>query len=187
MKALKKLNSKDIDLSSEWTLFLDRDGVINKRLMGDYVKKVEEFEFIPGSLESIAAFSSIFSRIIVVTNQQGIGKGLMTHEDLALVHSKMLKLVEQEGGKIDQVYYCPELADQDPECRKPNTGMADQAKIDFPDIDFQKAIMVGDTPTDLEFGKRKGMYTVYINEQQDELADAVYPSLAEFRMDLLNQ
>ncbi len=74
------------EIDESWTLFLDRDGVINRRLMGDYVKSLDEFEILPGVLGAIKNFSKKFGRIVIVTNQQGIGKGLMTNEDLNAVH-----------------------------------------------------------------------------------------------------
>ncbi len=173
------LSSLGIDAS--WSLFLDRDGVINKRLMGDYVKTVSEFEFLSGAAAAIAQFSKIFGQIFIVTNQQGIGKGLMTHEALTAVHQHMLHHIKAAGGRIDGVYYCPELASANASCRKPNTGMALQAQQAFPAVNFSKAIMVGDAPSDMEFGQRLGMYNVYINEalEQDANSKIVLKSLSE--------
>ena len=94
----------DIDIDKSWTLFLDRDGVINKKLENDYVKSWDEFEFLPGVLKSIQHFSQIFGKIVVVTNQQGIGKGLYTHEDLQNIHHKMIMEITNAGGRIDKVY-----------------------------------------------------------------------------------
>lgn len=152
-------------VSSEWTLFLDRDGVINKKIDNDYVKKVSEFEFLPNALEAIVAFSKIFNRIIVVTNQQGIGKGLMTGQDLRLVHQHLIDAVHEAGGKIDAIYYAPKLAKEKSVLRKPNVGMGSKAKEDFADIDFNKSIVVGDSLSDIEFGKNLGMKTVFISTQ----------------------
>lgn len=93
-----------------WTLFLDRDGVINQRIVGGYVAEVSEFNFSPGVLESMSSFATIFGRVVVVTNQQGIGKGLMTHHQLSEVHKFMITEIEASGGRIDAVYYCSDLA-----------------------------------------------------------------------------
>ena len=172
-------------VNQQWTLFLDRDGVINKKLDGDYVKKVGEFVFLEGALEAITRFSSFFQRVLVVTNQQGIGKGIMTHEDLRQVHSFMEKGVKAAGGKLDKIYYCPELAAHNAPCRKPNTGMAEQAQKDFPEINFQKSIMIGDSPSDIEMGKRLKMLTVYIGDETFQEADLVCNSLFEFSQLLL--
>ena len=153
-------------ISNDWTLFLDRDGVINKRLVGDYVKKVEEFEFIDGALDAIAKFSNLFGVIVIVTNQQGIGKGLMTTEDLNAIHDNMLAEIKYHGGRIDHVFYCPKLAKDNPECRKPNTGMGHEAKSIFPAIDFNKSLMIGDSFSDMEFGTRLGTHCAYIGNDE---------------------
>lgn len=149
-------------IDNSWTLFLDRDGVINRKLDNDYVKKWSEFEFLPGVLEAIYHFSLIFGRIVVVTNQQGIGKGIYTHEDLSVIHSNMLSEIFVTGGRIDKVYYCPNLVSDNAMDRKPNTGMALKAKKDFPEIEFKKSIMIGDSLSDMEFGKKLEMVTCYI-------------------------
>src|SRR5688572_23731927 len=89
------------------TLFLDRDGVINERIPGDYVKNWDEFIFLDGVLEALNILARKFNRIVVVTNQQGIAKGLMTEEDLNKVHQRMVLEIQESGGKIDKVYFCP--------------------------------------------------------------------------------
>ena len=157
-------NSSLPPISSSWTLFLDRDGTINKRLDGDYVRNPGQFDFLPGTLEAMAGFPKLFGRILIVTNQQGIGKGLMTEADLAKVNGYMLGKVEEAGGRIDGIYHCPALAESGDDCRKPATGMALEAKRDFPEIDFERSVMVGDGTADMEFGKKLGMFTVHIND-----------------------
>lgn len=181
MNEQKRL-SRFLHIDKNWTLFLDRDGVINKRLSGDYVKNIEEFEFLEGVKECLPMLNKIFDRIIVVTNQQGIGKGIMTEYDLYKVHQFMLFEIEKSGGKIDAVYFSPFKAEENHPMRKPNTGMALKAKEDFPDIEFEKSIMVGDSESDMEFGKRCGMKTVFIgnNNLQGIHADFAFKSLKEF-------
>ena len=98
-------------INSTWSLFLDRDGVINERKIGDYITMVDEFEFISGSLQAFNVASKIFGKIIVVTNQQGIGKGLMTVEQLNQIHDYMTSKVVECGGRIDGVYFSPHLAE----------------------------------------------------------------------------
>lgn len=151
-------------IDSSWTLFLDRDGVINKRIVDDYVKHYDEFEFLDGVLEALKLLNPVFDRIVVVTNQQGIGKGVMTERDLLAIHEHMLAKVFTEGGRIDAVFHCSELAENDPQCRKPNTGMAFEAIDRFPEIDFQKSLMIGDSDSDMIFGERMGMQCVFIGE-----------------------
>ncbi len=148
-----------------WTLFLDRDGVINRRLPGDYVKIWPQFEFLPGVLPAIAAFSPLFKHIIVVTNQQGIGKRLMDEAQLADIHRRLKETVAAAGGRIDAIYFCPHLSADNCTCRKPNPGMALQAQVDFPDIDFTKSVMAGDTASDIQFGLNLDMTTACIGNE----------------------
>lgn len=169
-------------IDQSWTLFLDRDGVINEKLEKDYVKRLDEFQFLTGAKEAIVHLSQLFGTTVVVTNQQGIGKGLMTTEDLKLVHQYMMNEVEAAGGKIDEVYFAPDLASSNSINRKPNTGMAEQARKDFPHIDFKKSVMVGDSLSDMQMGKRVGMITVYITQSSEKLkeADFQFKSLKDF-------
>jgi histidinol-phosphate phosphatase family protein len=175
---------KDLNINKDWTLFLDRDGVINTRIIGDYVKNWGEFDFLPGSIEAIVKASSIFGRIVVVTNQQGISKGLYTAEDLLFVHNEMIKEVENAGGKIDAVYYAPALASENSDLRKPAIGMALQAKAAFNEINFEKSIMVGDSLSDMEFGNKLNMITVFVADDDvkpiEPKVDILVKSLHEF-------
>lgn len=149
-------------------LFLDRDGVINIRTPGDYIKSPDEFIFCDGAVEAIVTLSTHFQRIIVVTNQAGIGKGLMTEDDLAIIHTSMLEAVRAAGGRIDAVFHCPDRPSQAGPCRKPDTGMAMQAQVMFPEIDFAQSWMVGDSVADIEFGKRLGMKTALVQGKFEE-------------------
>lgn len=167
------------DIGSDWALFLDRDGVINKKIDG-YVTKPSEFEFLSGSLDAIRTLSQLFSYIIVVTNQQGIGKGLMTHDDLHSVHSHMLRHVSLMQGRVDNIYYSPYLEHENHYTRKPNPGMALQAANDHPDISFEAAVMVGDSDSDILFGNQLGMKTVRIAPVKDDHADVTCSSLSDF-------
>ena len=152
----------DISISSDWTLFLDRDGVINERILGDYVKNISEFHFREGALEAIKGFMPLFQYIFVVTNQQGIGKGIMTEGNLRDVHSYMIDQVTRMGGKIDKCYHAPDLAGEDNLLRKPKPGMALLAAKEFSGINFSRSLMVGDSDSDIVFGKNLGMKTVRI-------------------------
>jgi len=159
---------KNLKIDGSWTLFLDRDGVINKRLIDNYVKNIDEFEFLPGVQEAIAKFSKFFGRIFVVTNQRGISRGFMSAEDLRLVNNFMLKNIEESGGRIDKIYFCPHDRDENCGCRKPAPGMAFNAKEEFPEVDFSKSIMIGDSVSDIGFGKNAGMITVQITSEEVE-------------------
>ncbi len=152
-------NLKSVDKS--WTLFLDRDGVINHEKKNEYILNWQEFNFYEGVKEAIKIFTEKFGKIIVVTNQRGISKQLMTAEDLNDIHKKMKNEIETAGGKIDGIYTCTALDAKNPD-RKPNPGMAYKALNDFPKIDFSKSVMVGNKPSDMLFGKNAGMFTVYL-------------------------
>lgn len=172
-------------IDRNWTLFLDRDGVINQRIPDDYVKTVDQFKIIDGTLEALAIFNSIFGKIIIVSNQQGIGKGLMSAEELKVIHDHLIHEVNKAGGRIDKILVSPYLHSERHFTRKPSVGMGILAKKEFRDISFRKSVMVGDSISDLIFGKRLGMKTVFIGNPQKvrnrpELADYCYPDLLTF-------
>ena len=172
-----------------WTLFLDRDGVINERIMGAYVRSIDEFKFLQEIPETIAQLSTIFGRVIVVTNQQGIGKGLMTERNLEEVHAYMCAKVEAHGGKIDYCFYAPELDGAENNMRKPQPGMALKAKEHYPEIQFDRSVMVGDADSDIVFGQQLGMKTVRVRtvEPIGIHADETVVSLSEFLKSLKNE
>ena len=170
-------------LDQSWTLFLDRDGVINERIMDDYVKRTDEFVLLPGVANAVSRANKIFSNVFVVTNQQGIGKGLMTERNLLEIHDYCSELLQVENGHIDRYYFAPNLASDNSDLRKPNSGMALLAKQEFPAVDFQKSIMVGDSDSDIEFGRKLGMKTVFIsykNGFEHQTADLTCDSLESF-------
>ena len=138
-------------------LFLDRDGILNKHLPGDYVRNWSMWEWLPGVLEAMPALAKRFKRIFIVTNQQGVGKGLMTEADLEDVHRHMLADIEAAGGRIDRVYVCTALESEKSPNRKPEIGMALQAQRDFPEVDFHRSVMVGDSKSDELFAQRSRM------------------------------
>jgi histidinol-phosphate phosphatase family protein len=176
------MSLKNLHIDKSWTLFLDRDGVINKRIEKDYVKRWEEFEFLSGVTDALKKLHNIFGKVLVVTNQQGIGKGLYTAGDLDLIHGNMIYEVKKLGGRIDKVYFSPYLHSENHPTRKPGTGMASLAQQDFPEVNFERSIMVGDSMSDMQFGKSCGMKTVFISEKpkQDPLIDYNFTSLLQF-------
>lgn len=139
------------------TLFLDRDGVVNVWLPGDYVKDWREFRFNDGFLDFIGQYSASFRHIFIVTNQRGVGKGLMTLDRLEDIHSRMIKAINEAGGRIDKIYLCTSVNDSDP-MRKPNPGMAQQAMKDYPDVTMDRSVMIGDQPSDRSFADNCGMH-----------------------------
>lgn len=173
------LNSWGVDNS--WTLFLDRDGVVNQRILGGYVRNFSEFKFLDGVLGALKCASDVFGRIVIVTNQQGVAKGIMTESELDEIHRMMLQNVQEAGGKIDAVYAAIELDSTNRNRRKPSPAMGLEAQLQFPEIDFKKSVMVGDTDSDLDFGMALGMKTVLVksDEKVNRIPDIVVSSLNE--------
>jgi len=184
------MNLQDLSFNKSWTLFLDRDGVINRRIIGDYVKFWEEFIFEDEALEGIRILSGIFGRLIVVSNQQGVGKGLMVEDQVNEIHVRMITAIENAGGRIDRVYFSPHLEERQHPDRKPGIGMALKARKEFPDINFEKSLMVGDSLSDMQFGRNNGMINVLISPAKNNpniavtLFDFNYSSLYDFAIEL---
>ena len=156
-----------VDVQGYDTLLLDRDGTINVHIIGYYVRKWEDFEFIPIALETMPYFAEHFKHIFIVTNQRGIGKGKYTEQNLADVHQKMVTEIEKIGGRIDGIYYCTAVDDADP-MRKPNTGMFEQILREHPDVDPVKCIMLGDGDVDRDFAKNCGIAFARVDSMKRE-------------------
>jgi len=173
------------NIDTTWTLFLDRDGVINHQNMDGYILTWDEFVFYDGVLEAMSIFKKQFQHTLIVTNQRGVGKGQMSVDDLNNIHDQMQRSIEIAGGSINQVYFCPDIDSSSPG-RKPNAGMALQAKQEFPAIDLTKSIMVGNSMSDMEFGRNIGAITVFLTTTNqtitdaDERIDFVFPTLIDF-------
>ncbi len=178
-----------IQVDKNWTLFLDRDGVINHEQHLAYVNEWADFKFYEGVKEALKIFADKFRYIIIITNQRGVGKGITKLENLHIVHQNMQNEIAASCGRIDGIYFCPDL-DKDSPNRKPNTGMALMAKDEFPDIDFTKSIMVGNNTSDMEFGHRIGAKTIFITSTTPEAPnevtylDGVYETLYQFALSL---
>ena len=145
-----------------WTLFLDRDGVLNRKIPGGYVLEPSMLEVLPGVPEAMALLADRFGTIAIVTNQRGVGRGLMSAQDLGRVHDVLLAAVRRAGGRIDAVFACPHDLHESCGCRKPKPGLALQARARFPQIDFHRSVMVGDSDSDIEMGNALGMRAVLI-------------------------
>ena len=177
------------------TVFLDRDGVVNEKMPeGSYVTRSSEFQVLPGAVEAIGLLNSAGIRVIVVSNQRGIALGLYTAEDVRDIHAGFQKQLEAHGAHVDAFYFCPHDKNQC-NCRKPLPGMFEQAVAEFPAMTAASSAMIGDTKSDMEFGRRLRMVTVFIDgdperqkpgaEKARELADLGYSSLYEAVIDLL--
>ena len=176
------------------TVFLDRDGVLNKKMPeGQYVTRSEEFHLLPGAAEAIARLNGKGLRVILVSNQRGIALGLYRASEVDSIHAGLRRSLESRGASLNGIYYCPHDNGQCA-CRKPMPGLFEQAVMNFPDINAQSSMMIGDSLSDMEFGRRLGMMRILIEgdparrkpgfEQARELADFTCASLAE-AVDLL--
>ncbi len=174
------MNDSAIHWDRRRAVFLDRDGVINEKLPHDcYVKTAGQFRFLPGAKEALGILSELGFLLVVVTNQRGIARGLMTEQDLKSVHRFMLRELEKSGVTVAGVYTCPHDEFEACSCRKPEPGMI-MAAIRELEIDPASSYMVGDSPSDVEAGKRAGTRTVRITEQGDNDADLVFSCLLDF-------
>lgn len=154
------------------------------------MRNPQELALLPGVAKALAKLNSCGFTVILVTNQRGIGLGLMTDEDLHLLHDELGKDLAQCGAHLDAIYYCPHDPSQQPcRCRKPQTGLFEQAMVDFPSISSQNSFVIGDSLSDIQAGSRLRMRTIFIegdplcrklgSEQAAALADIVAESLEE--------
>jgi len=171
------------------TIFLDRDGVLNEKMPeGSYVASWADFHLLPGVPEAIARLNRAGLPVVVASNQRGIARGLYSVADVEAIHSAFQNVLKAHGAHVDGFYFCPH-GKGECNCRKPLPGLFDQAAKDFPAIEAANSAMIGDSLSDIEFGQRLGMLTVFIDgdpERQPpsaqaaaELADLRFPSLAE--------
>jgi len=137
-------------------VFLDRDGVINRLSMGNYITTWDRFEFLKGAKEAIARLSNSGYLVFIVTNQSAINRGLLTEAGLEVIHNNMLCEIEEAGGHIEKIYHCPHRPDEGCKCRKPETGLFDLANAEY-DIDYPDSWFVGDFESDREVARRMGL------------------------------
>lgn len=177
-------------------IILDRDGTIN--VEKDYLHKIEDFEFEKGVIEGLKILSNLGYIFVVVTNQSGIARGYYTEDDLVVLNNHIKDILKKEGINIEKFYYCPHHPEKgigkyklDCNCRKPNTGMLDEAVKEF-NIDRSQSFMVGDNISDIEAGINAHMTSVLVTtghgkehiEKIKELGVKYYNSLLDFAMDL---
>jgi D-glycero-D-manno-heptose 1,7-bisphosphate phosphatase len=149
-------------MSGTWTAFLDRDGTITRTAPdGSYVHGPEEVKLLPGAAAAIRRLNEAGWRVVVVTNQRGLARGLMSEDDLEQVHARLRELLGESGATLDRIYHCPHEAGAC-DCRKPGTGMFERAREDDPHIAFERAVMIGDSQIDVDAGRAAGIRTVAI-------------------------
>jgi D-glycero-D-manno-heptose 1,7-bisphosphate phosphatase len=171
------------------TVFLDRDGVLNEKMPeGSYVATWSKFHMLPGVGEAIARLNRAGLCVMVVTNQRGVALGKYTAADVEAIHAGFQELLNGYGAHVDGFFFCPHDKGEC-NCRKPLTGLFDQAVARFPEIEAESSAVVGDSLSDIEFGRRLGMRTVLVEsnperrkpgfEKAVEMADVCVRSLPE--------
>lgn len=173
------------DILSGFTVFLDRDGTLNPD--PGYIGSPDRFELFPGVAAALARLTRAGARLVVVTNQSGVGRGLFSSADLDAIHAKLRRLLHDAGASLDAIYACPHHPDERCSCRKPETGMIDQAVREL-EIDLSRSYLIGDHAKDMELAKRVGAKRVWVTtsehgelarSESDEAATVVVPSLDE--------
>ena len=154
-------------------LFLDRDGVINKK-REDYVKSIKEFEFVPGIFDAIKKLNSYGIKIIVITNQSIVNRKIVSEHQLNQIHEFMQKVMKEKSCTISKIYFCPHRPDEKCECRKPNPGMIEQAIKDF-NINLQNTLFIGDSNSDIEAAKKMKIRSIKLetNGNLNDLIDQI--------------
>jgi D-glycero-D-manno-heptose 1,7-bisphosphate phosphatase len=169
-------------ISGRTAIFLDRDGVINRKLPENaYVTEPAEFEFLPGVIEALGLMRELGFLLVVTTNQRGIGRGFMTDDDLEAVHLHMARELHRNGIELDGVYYCPHEEFERCGCRKPEPGMIFAAARVLR-VDLADSYMVGDSPSDIAAGRSAGTRTVRIGTREDGDADLTFRDLLGFAL-----
>lgn len=164
-------------------VFLDRDGVINRKASeGEYIETWDDMVILPGVGDAITKLNKAGYRVLVVTNQRGIARGKMSLSDLDHIHEQLIHRLAKNGAIIDRIYYCPHGLDEKCECRKPEPGMLRRAATEY-DVETGLSWMVGDSPADVLAGKKAGCRTVLIREsvhqRPDGQADVVAANLVQ--------
>lgn len=165
------------------SIFLDRDGVINVERTHDYVKNYDEFVFCDGALEALKMIAKEFENIFIVTNQRGVGRGIMTEKELINIHSLMLYDIIKEEGRIDYIFYCTDTNNNSIN-RKPNIGMAFQAQTLFDNVLFEESILVGNSKSDISWGNKLNMTTVLVGDKYD-VHETIYNTCNYYCQNLL--
>ena len=147
------------DILSGYTIFLDRDGTLNSD--PGYIKSPDLLELFPGVPEALAKLKRAGARLILVTNQSGIARGFLSHDDLAAIHTKLNHILDRAGASLEAIYFCPHHPDDGCACRKPNQGMIDQA-VRERGVDLERAYLIGDHVRDIELAKRVGVRSILV-------------------------
>ncbi|MGB8656408.1 MAG: HAD family hydrolase [Candidatus Zixiibacteriota bacterium] len=157
------------------TAFLDRDGTIIEEK--DFIKTPDQIEFIPGSVDAVKILRDLGYKIIVISNQSGVGRGILTEQMVRRVNESFLVRLREEDAPADGLYFCPHNPEDGCDCRKPTTGMIKKAVLEHK-LNLRDAVVIGDKLTDVELGKNIGAKTIlvltgYGKKELDKLVDMV--------------
>ena len=160
-------------MKDEPTIFLDRDGIINKK-RNDYVKNINEFEFLPNIFEAIKKINELGFKIIIITNQSVVNRQIISEEELKGIHKYMMNEFKEKSCEISKIYYCPHKPNENCDCRKPNVGMIQQAVKDL-DIDLSNSLLIGDSDSDIEAAEKMKIKSIKMktNGSLSELIDNI--------------
>lgn len=171
----------------EWCLFVDRDGVINRKVADDYVRQWNEFEWMPSVRPALKILRDWAPHLVVVTNQQGIGKGLMSIADLDDIHGQIKTVLAEDNVVIDSIRSCPHLESAGCSCRKPRPGLVLDWLANHPAVDQSLSVVVGDSACDFELSRQVALVTGKCTSVQvggvaesKSAADLAFDSLWEF-------
>lgn len=174
-------------MGRRWCLFLDRDGVINRQIVGDYVRTLADFEWLPDVRPALSVLRSWAPYLVVVTNQQGVGKGLMTWADVSAIHQYVRDELSAWDVAIDDVRVCPHLEAARCACRKPHPGLVVDWLAAHPEVDSAYSVVVGDSQSDLALARNVadvtgGCASIQIGDraQGSVIADATFGALWDF-------
>ncbi len=163
--SLERLPTTEQFLQPKKVIFLDRDGVINKKApKSEYITSWKVFEFLPGSVKAMALLAQKGYIIFIITNQAGIARGFMTEAELEEIHKNMKNELNKHDVRIEKIYHCPHGWDEGCDCRKPKPGMLYKAAKEY-NLDLSKTFFVGDDQRDLEAGTAAGCKTILVNDK----------------------
>ncbi len=171
--------------SESWTLFLDRDGIINYQKTEGYISHVNEFKLIPDVIETLEQITPFFKRIFIITNQQGVGKGITKIENLLEIHRLLFNVFKDKGIKIHGIFFCPHLKGTCL-CRKPSYGMITRLVHIFPDVEPRKSVFIGDDIKDVLLAIRIGSYPIFIGDRSPLPGVPAFTSLRSAKDYIIN-
>lgn len=161
-------------------IFLDRDGVINKPAPPhDYIKSWEEFEFLPEAIEGLKILYDLGYKLVIVTNQRGIARGMLTWDNLNEIHENMQEVLKENGVIIDHIFVCPHSETDNCDCRKPKDGLLRKIE-EYYEVDKEHSYMVGDSLADMESGRNYKATTIKVGIESSSFIDFDFNNLEEF-------